>query len=337
MATKTKPSGGSALAARLVALLVLSVFWPAVSTAQAQTAAIPSSKTLRLIVGFPPGGTTDVLARLLAVKMSERLGQQVVVDNRAGAAGIIGADAVAKAEPDGNTLLFSSSTLATHTALYPKVPYDPQKDLTPLAFIATTPYVMVVHPSLPVKTVDDLVKYARARPGQLNYAASAPGTAQHLAWEKFKRSTGTDIVFVPYKGTGALMTDLLAGRLQLGIDNVAVLTQQVKAGALRPLAVTGAVRSALLPDVPTIAEAGQPGLQVVGWFGVFGPAKMPAALEQRLSTAFVEVMAQKDVKDRIIELGGEPERGGADDLRKLLATEMATWGKVIRDAGIKAE
>ena len=295
------------------------------------------NKSIRMIVGFPPGGTTDVIGRLVAAKLSERLGQPVVVENRPGASGMIGADAVAKASPDGYTLLMSSSTHATYTSLYNKVPFDPVKDFEPVSFIGTTPYVMVVHPSLPVKSVADLLGYAKARPGQLNYAASTPGTAQHLAWELFKRSTGTDLTYIAYKGTGALMPDLLSGRLQAAIDNVAVMTQHVKNGTLRGIAVTSPKRSPLLPELPTVAESGVKGFQAIGWFGVFAPAGTPEPVIKSLSEKIAGVLKQPDVLERMAELGAEAASGGQDDLRKLLASEMLIWGKVIRDAGVKID
>lgn len=304
--------------------------------ALAQAQSYPA-KSIRMIVGFPPGGTTDVIGRLVAAKLSERLGQQVVVENRPGASGMIGADAVAKASPDGYTLLMSSSTHATYTGLYNKVPFDPVKDFEPVSFIGTTPYVMVVHPSLPVKSVAELLSLARARPGQLNYAASTPGTAQHLAWELFKRSTGTDLTYIAYKGTGALMPDLLSGRLQAAIDNVAVMTQHVKNGALRGIAVTSPRRSPLLPDLPTIAESGVPGFQAIGWFGVFAPAGTPEPVLRALTEKISAVLKQPEVLERMSELGAEAASGGQDDLRKLLANEMAVWGKVIREAGVKID
>ena len=304
--------------------------------ALAQAQSYPA-KSIRMIVGFPPGGTTDVIGRLVAAKLSERLGQQVVVENRPGASGMIGADAVAKASPDGYTLLMSSSTHATYTGLYNKVPFDPVKDFEPVSFIGTTPYVMVVHPSLPVKSVAELLSLARARPGQLNYAASTPGTAQHLAWELFKRSTGTDLTYIAYKGTGALMPDLLSGRLQAAIDNVAVMTQHVKNGALRGIAVTSPRRSPLLPDLPTIAESGVPGFQAIGWFGVFAPAGTPEPVVRALTEKISAVLKQPEVLERMSELGAEAASGGQDDLRKLLANEMAVWGKVIREAGVKID
>ncbi len=302
----------------------------------AQAQSYPA-KSIRMIVGFPPGGTTDVIGRLVAAKLSERLGQQVVVENRPGASGMIGADAVAKASPDGYTLLMSSSTHATYTGLYNKVPFDPVKDFEPVSFIGTTPYVMVVHPSLPVKSVAELLSLAKARPGQLNYAASTPGTAQHLAWELFKRSTGTDLTYIAYKGTGALMPDLLSGRLQAAIDNVAVMTQHVKNGALRGIAVTSPKRSPLLPDLPTIAESGVPGFQAIGWFGVFAPAGTPEPVVRALTEKISAVLKQPEVLERMSELGAEAASGGQDDLRKLLANEMSVWGKVIREAGVKID
>ncbi|KAF1046102.1 Bug family tripartite tricarboxylate transporter substrate binding protein [Xylophilus sp.] len=295
------------------------------------------AKPVRFIVGFPPGGTTDVLARIVAAGLGERLGQQFIVDNRAGASGMIGTDAVAKAPADGYTLLFSSSTLATYRALYPKVPFEPATDLLPIGMVAPTPYVLVVHPKLPVHTLAELVAYAKAHPGQIDYAASAPGGGQHLAWEMLKRNTRTDMVYVPYKGTGALMPDLLGGTLQAGIDNVAVLAPHIRSGALRAIAVTGATRSPLLPDVPTAVESGQPDFKVIGWFAVFAPARTPAAVAARLTEALAAVLQRKDVRDRMVELGAEPDSGGPDALRRLLAAETRQWGGLIRDAGIVAQ
>jgi len=305
-------------------------------TALAQAQAYPA-KSIRMIVGFPPGGTTDVIGRLVAAKLGERLGQQVVVENRPGASGMIGADAVAKAAPDGYTLLMSSSTHATYMSLYSRVPFDPVRDFEPVSFVGTTPYVMVVHPSLPVHSIADLVRYAKARPGQLNYAASTPGTAQHLAWELFKRSTGTDLTYVPYKGTGALMPDLLSGRLHAAIDNVAVMTQHVRNGALRGIAVTSPRRSPVLPELPTVAESGVPGFQAIGWFGVFAPTGTPEPVIRTLSEKIASVLKQPEMLERMVELGAEAASGGQDDLRKLLANEMAVWGRVIRDAGVKID
>lgn len=296
-------------------------------------------KPVRMVVGFPPGGTTDVLARIVTAKLGEKLGQQFVVDNRAGASGMIGTDNVAKASADGYTLLFTSSTLATYQSLYPKVPFDPAKDLAPIGLMATTPYVLVVHPKLPVKSLAELIAYAKSHPGEINYAASAPGGGQQLAWEMLKRNTQTKMVYVPYKGTGALMPDLLGGTLQAGIDNVAVLAPHIRSGALRPLATTGAARSPLLPDVPTAIEAGQAGFKVIGWFGLMAPAKTPAPVLQRLSTALNEILAQKDVQKQMLDLGAEADvtAGGQEGMRRLIAVETDQWGKLIRETGITAQ
>jgi tripartite-type tricarboxylate transporter receptor subunit TctC len=304
----------------------------------AQTAqSVYPEKPIRLVVAFPPGGTTDVLARLLAHRLSEKLGQSIVIDNRSGASGVIGTDAVVKSSADGYTLLFASSPIATYTSLYSKAGLDPVRDLEPIALVASTPYVLVVHPSLPVRSVAELVAYAKAKPGEINYAASGPGTGQHLGWELLKRSTGTDMVYVPYKGTGSLLQDLLSGRLQAGIDNVAILTQYIKSGSLRGIATTGSTRSPVLPDLPTIAESGVTGFRVIGWFGFFAPVKTPAPIIKRLNDAIVEVMREKPVRDRMLELGAEPEVGSQDALRKLLPAETALWGKLIREIGIKVE
>ena len=318
----------AAAASLLAGLPALSVGTPALAADDYP------NRPVRLIVGFPPGGTTDVMGRLVATRLSEKLGQQFVVDNRPGASGMIGSDLVAKAPADGYTLLFSSSTIATFQALYAKVPFDPFKDLDPIATVSTTPYVMVVHPSLPVKSVAELVAYAKANPGRINYAASAPGGGQQLGWEMLKRNTGTDMVYVPYKGTGALLPDLIGGVLQAAIDNVAVLTPHIRNGSLRPLAVTGERRSALLPDVPTMIESGQPGFKVVGWFGVFAPSKTPPQIIARLSKVIGEVMNESGVRDRLAELGAEPDIGGPDALRQLLASETRQWGGLIREIGI---
>jgi tripartite-type tricarboxylate transporter receptor subunit TctC len=316
-----------ALTAALAALVSLPL--------QAQTAY--PEKPIRLVVAFPPGGTTDVLARLLAQRLSDKLGQAIVVDNRPGASGVIGTDAVVKSSADGYTVLFASSPIATYTSLYSKAGIDPVRDLEPVALVASTPYVLVVHPSLPVKSVAELVAYAKAKPGEINYAASGPGTGQHLGWELLKRSTATDMVYVPYKGTGSLLQDLLSGRLQAGIDNVAILTQYIKSGALRGIATTGSTRSPVLPDLPTIAESGVSGFRVIGWFGFFAPVKTPAPVIKRLNEAIADVMREKSLRDRMLELGAEPDAGSQEALRKLLSAETALWGKLIREIGIKVE
>ena len=295
------------------------------------------SVPIKLLVGTPPGGTTDIMARLVAQKMGDVLGQSVVIDNKSGAGGLIAAEAVSKASPDGYTLLMAPAQLATYKALYPATKLDAERDLEPIGIVATTPYVMVVHPSLPVKTVPELIAYARANPGKLSLAGSTPGGAQHLSWELMKRRTNTDMQYVPYRGTGALMPDLLSGRLQAGIDNIAVLTPYVKSGQLRGIAVTSPAKAALLPELPTVASshiAGMTDFAAVGWFGVFATSKTPPEVLAALRSALRTVMAQSDMRDKLTGMGAEPQSGSSDEMRTLLKREISVWTKVIQDSNI---
>ncbi|WPB59132.1 tripartite tricarboxylate transporter substrate binding protein [Xylophilus sp. GOD-11R] len=300
-------------------------------------AAYPGSAPIKMLVGNPAGGTTDVVGRMIAAKMGEVLKASVIVDNKPGASGLIAAEAVAKAPADGYTILMASSGLATLRALYPASTFDAEKDLEPIGIIATSPYVMVVHPSMPVKTLPELLAYARANPGKISYAGSTPGTAQHLGWELIKRITNTDMQYVPYKGTGALMPDLLAGRLQAGIDNVAILTPYIKAGQLRGIAVTSAKPSPLLPDLPTVASAGVPDFSAVGWFVVFAPPKTPAPVLAALRQAVKETMASPDTRDKLVGIGAEPQSGSYEEGRALLKRETTVWTKVIKESGITVQ
>jgi tripartite-type tricarboxylate transporter receptor subunit TctC len=294
-------------------------------------------RPLRMIVGLPAGGSTDLMGRLVAAKLSERFGQQVVFDNRPGASGIIGADIVAKSQPDGYTLLMAGGSFGIISSLYAKVPFDTARDFAPVALFATSPYVFVVHPSVPVTTMQEFIAYAKARPGQLNFAGSTPGSVQRLSGELLKRTTGIDMLYVPYKGTGVLMPDLLGGRLHAAIDNVLVVVPYMKSGQLRGLAVTSAKRSVVVPDLPTIAESGAPGFQSGGWFGVLAPAGTPAHIIKKLNQEISQAMQQPDVRDRLLGQGAEPLWGPPDDLKKLLAREREVWGKVIREAGVKPD
>ena len=313
---------GSALAAVLLAL-------PAISPAQTL-----QNRPVRMVVAVAAGGSTDIVARLVAARLSERIGQQVVVDNRAGAGGVIGLEMVANAQPDGHTLIMGPGSFGTINAFFPKAP-DVQKDLAPIALLATSPYLLVVQPKLPVRSLQELIAYARERPGKLTYSGSTVTSLQRLSGEHLKRMAGIDLLFVPYKGTGALMPDLLGGRLDVAFDNVLVLTQYVKSGQLRALAVTGAKRSVAMPELPTIAEAGVPGFQSAGWFGVFGPAKLPQPIVARLNSELSGLMEEPTLRDSLIAQGAEPLSGPPDALRKHLAREVATWSKLIRDAGLK--
>jgi len=292
---------------------------------------------IKMLVGTPAGGTTDVIARLIAVRMGEALGQSVLVENKTGASGLIAAEAVAKSPADGYTILMASSQLATFRALYPATTFDPERDLEPLGLIATSPYVLVVHPTLPVKTLPELIAYAKANPGKLSYAGSTPGTAQHLGWEEIKRKAGINMQYVPYRGTSALMPDLLAGRLQAGIDNVAILTPYIKSGQLRGIAVTSAQRTSLLPNLPTVSSPSVPDFSAMGWFGVFTASKVPPAMATALRNAIRSALNSVEFKDKLINMGAEAQNGGSDEMRTLLKSEVLTWTKVIKDNGITVQ
>ena len=304
--------------------------------AWAQNVPYPS-RPIRLVVGFAPGGSTDLVARLVATKLGERVGQQVVVDNRPGASGIIAADLVVKSQPDGYTLLVAGSSISTVGSLYKGITFDVERDLAPLALVATTPYLMVAHPSLGVKSLQEYVAYAKARPGKVSWGASAPGAVQHLSGELFKRLAGIDMVYIPYKGTGPMLPDFLGGRLQIVFDNVLVLTQHIKTGAAIGLAVTTAKRTPLLPDVPTIAESGFPGFDTSGWFSMYAAPRTPPVIINKLNSEILAMLGTADMRERLLTFGATPLPGTPDDLRKQLAREVPAWRKVIREAGLKVE
>ena len=295
------------------------------------------TRPIKLIVVAPAGGTADNVARTLAAKMSEKLGQQVVVENRPSNAGIVGYEMVARSPADGYTLLMATGTLSTVQALYPSVTFDAIKDFEPISWVLTTPYVVVAQPTLPVNSMQELVAYAKANPGKLSYSGGTVGAQQHLSGELLKRTNGFDMLYVPYKGSGAMLPDLLAGRLDVAIDNVLLMAQYVKKGTVKGLAVTGATRSPALPDLPTVAESVAPGFQVIGWFGVFAPANTPQPIVRKLNADIAAIMRNPDVANPLLAQGAEPQSGTPEDLRKLLASEIAQWSKVIKEANIKAE
>jgi tripartite-type tricarboxylate transporter receptor subunit TctC len=318
---------------RLFAIVMAAVFLlPLTSFAQD----FPQ-RPIRMIVGFPPGGTTDIVARLLAPRISERFKQQVVIDNRPGASGLIGGSIVVKAQPDGHTLFFTGASAAITVSLYAKPPYNITKDLVPVAYAASTPYVVVAHPSVNAKTLQDFIAYAKANPGKVQYGASAPGTTQHLTGESLKRHFGFDMLFVPHKGTGPMIPDVLAGRLQLAIDNVLALSPHIQRGALHALVVTTAKRTSMLPDVPTLDESGMPGFDASGWFGLFAPVGTPQRVRDRLAQAIIAIMQEPEIREQLLKIGADPVYGGPAELHKILHTNVAIWGKVIREAGLKVE
>jgi len=296
-------------------------------------------QTVRVVVGFPPGGTTDVIGRLVAQGLSERLGKPFVVENRGGASGSIGAAGVAKAAPDGHTLLLVPSTQGTNSFLYASLPYDTERDFAPVSLIGTTPYLFVVHPGMPVQSFRDLIALLKKNPGKYHYASTSPGTAQHLGAELVKRMAGVDMEHVPYKGTGAVMPDLLSGRVPMMFENVAVMTPHVKKGTLRALAVSSAKRTPLLPEVPTVSETGMglEGFEVLGWFGLYAPAGTPAEIVRRLNAELNALIAQPATVQRFAELGAEPRGGPPEALAAFLRSEQDKWGRIIRELGLKLE
>lgn len=294
------------------------------------------SQTVRIIVGFPPGGTTDVIGRLVAQELSGSFGRAVVVENRPGASGTIGTGVVAKSAPDGHTLILVPSTHGTAPSLYASLPYE-ERDLVAAALIGTTPYVLVVHPSMPVTNMAQLIAYLKQNPGKVEYASSSPGTAQHLAGELVQRMAGVNIVHVPYKGSGALIPDLLSGRVPMMFENIAIMTPHIKKGSLRAIAISSAKRTPLLPDLPTVSETGLSGFEVLGWFALLAPAKTPPEIIRRLNSDVNAAIARPAIILRFAELGAEPLGGSPDQAAAFIRGEQDKWDKIIRDTGIKQQ
>ncbi len=296
------------------------------------------NKPIRLVVPFPPGGAVDFYARVVQGPLSESLGQPVVIENRVGASGMVGADHVAKSAPDGYTLLLGNiASLAINVSIYPKMAYDPAKDFTPIMHTIDVNYVLVVHPSVPAKTVAELIAYAKANPGKLAYGSAGSGSLPHLATELFKASTGTDMVHVPYKGGGPMVTDLLGGTVHVVIGDQANLMPHVKSGKLRGLAVASPRRSANYPDLPTIAESGVPGFQAVAWNGLVGPAGLRSDIVKRVHEAFAKVMMLPDVREKLQGGGLDPVGDSPDEFGRFIPAEIAKWSKIAKDVGARAD
>jgi tripartite-type tricarboxylate transporter receptor subunit TctC len=316
--------------------LVLSAAVPAVAFAQAVARDYPL-KTVRIVNPFPPGGATDIQARILAEKVAPRLGQQVVVDNRSGANGVIGMELVARAPADGYTLVLTTSgNWAVHPHLY-KLPYDTEKDFVPVILVGSTPGVLVVHPSLPAKTVKEFIALAKRKPGELTYGSSGVGGFAHISAELFASMTKTRMTHVPYKGSVQSLVDLIAGHIQASFNVVAPSLPHIQAGRVRALAVTSDKRVPQLPDLPTIAEAGVPGYENSTWSGIGAPAGTPAAVVERLNREFAAAMQAPDVRERFAAVGSIVLGGTAEQFRSYLKTELAKYGKLVREAGIKAD
>ncbi|HEX2825272.1 MAG TPA: tripartite tricarboxylate transporter substrate binding protein [Burkholderiales bacterium] len=304
--------------------------------AAAQAQEYPA-KPIRMVAPFAPGGATDLLARVIGHKMTERFGQSVVIDNRTGAGGNIGAELVAKAPPDGYTLLLGGVPHAIGMSLYKKLGYDLVRDLAPVAMIATFPSAIVLHPSLPVKSVKDLIALARTQPGQLNFGSAGNGSPNHLALELFKTMAHVKMTHVPYKGTGQMVIDLVAGQVQLASMGFPAALSNVKAGKLRVIAVTSAARSPLLPDVPTVAETGLPGFDVTSWYGVFAPAALSADITGKLNAEIATMVVAPDVKERLAQLGAEPAKMSPDEFGRYVKAEVARWARVVKDSGARLD
>ena len=294
------------------------------------------TKPIRIVVAWPPGGGTDVVSRTIAAKMNETLGQMAVVDNRAGANGIIGADQVAKAPADGYTVLITIASHAINPVLYAKLPYD-NADLLPVSLLAEYPFVITVHPSLPAKTLREFIAIAKTRSGQLAYASSGNGSGPHLGMELFMSQAGINMIHVPYKGSGQAMTDLISGQVQVFLNNFLAAMPMIKAGKLRPLAVTGRKRSPVAPELPTVLESGVPDYVVTGWYGMFVPAATPAPVVNTLHAGTVKALRSKDVSDRLTNEAAEIVAGTPPQFAEFLKAETAKWAGVIRKAKIKNE
>ncbi len=305
-------------------------------SALAQAQAYPT-KPVRLIVGFTPGGGVDINARLLASKLSELLGQSVIVDNRPGAGTNIANELVAKSAPDGYTLLMSSPAIAINMALYKNLSYDTLRDFVAVSIFSESPNILVVNSSSPAKSMSELIALARAKPGVLNYSSAGTGTTQHLAGELLKLRTGTSIVHVPYKGSAPSLTALIAGDVDLSFANVPAILQHVKSGRLRPLASTGTRRSELMPDVPTMQEVGLTGVEMTVWYGVLAPAATPRDIVNTLSEAIAKAARSPDIKQRLLDQGAEPVGSTPVEFDKILHEEVAKWSEVIRTSGIQVE
>ena len=295
------------------------------------------AKPVTLIVPFPPGGTTDVLARALGDKLAQGLGQPVIVENKPGAGATLGADAVAKSKADGHTLLIGAVHHTIATSVYRKLPYDFGKDLAPVTTVALVPNVLVVNAGTPAKSVAELVAMAKAQPGQVTYGSNGNGTAQHLIGTQFQNATGTTLLHVPYKGSGPLATDLLGAQIQMSFDTITPVLPHIKAGKLRALAVTTARRSSALPDLPTLEEAGLKGFDIGTWFGVLAPAATPRDIVARLNAEMVKVIQAPEFRKRMDEIGAEPTGGSSEQLAAQIRSETGRFAKLVKDANVQIE
>ena len=295
------------------------------------------NKPIKFVVGFAPGGATDVVGRLMARKIGDALGQPIIIENRAGGSSNIGAEAVARSAPDGYTFYVCAITSAINVSLFPKLPFDFAKDFEPVALFAKVPNILVVHPSVPAKSLKELIDYARANPGKLSYASSGSGTSIHMCGELFKMLAKVDLVHIPYKGSAPAMTDMIGGQVQVMFDNMPSALPHVKAGKLRALAVTSAQRSPSAPDVPTMGEAGLAGFDVQSWFGLVAPKGTPREIIGRLNSESVKALGTADIKERFMDLGAVPGPMSAEAFGDFIRAEITRWAEVVKASGAKVE
>ena len=319
---------------RLASVVAAAVALSLVPGAHAQSY---PDRPLRVVVPFAPGGAVDIVARIVAQKMNESLGEPVIVDNRGGAGGTIGTDLVAKAKPDGYTLLVASMGVAVNAVLYPKLPYDTLKDLAPVTMLAEQPNIVVVHPSLPARSIRELLALARSRPGQITYGSGGVGSNSHLATVLFLMTAKVDMLHVPYKGLGPAITDLVGGQVQLAVSNVSTALPHVKAGKLRLLAVTTKKRFPLFPDTPTVTEAGLPDYESSGWYGMWAPAGTPPQVIGTLNREMTKILTSAALKEQFGSQGLEPMPTSPEAFARTLRVEIEKWGKVIKATGAKPE
>ncbi len=317
---------------RLAAAILAALTSAGVCTAQNYP-----NRPIRFLVGFPPGGTSDILARTIGQKLGEVVGQQVVVENRPGAAGNIGAEAAAKSAPDGYTIFMSTTSQAISASLYSKLNYDLVRDFAPVVQAVNYTNLLVVHPSLPVRSVKALIALARAKPGQLNYGTAGNGTPPHMTGELFKTYTGVNLQHVPYKGGAPAIADLLGGQITIMFDNVPPLLPHVQAGKMRPLAVTSLQRISVLRDVPTLDESGLKGFDSVAWNGVLAPAGTPKEIVARLNAEIMRILNVPDVRERLVAQGADPVGGTPEQFAALIRSEIQKWAKVVKDSGAKVD
>jgi len=307
--------------------------WPA----PAQTADGWPNKPLRFILPFPPGGGTDILGRLIADRMTAGLGQPVVTENRGGAGGNVGAEAAARSAPDGYTIVLVAPSLAISPSLYSKLNYDPVKDFAPVSLVATVPNVMVTHPSVPADTLAEFIRFAKTKPGGMNFGSGGSGTSNHLAGELFNIVAGVKLVHVPYKGVNLAMNDVLSGQIHLVVIGVPAAAPHIKAGKLRALALVAPQRASALPEVPTVAEAGLPNFEVTTWYGILAPAGTPKPIVTRLNAELVKIMHAPEMKDRLATMATDPVTSTPEEFADYIKREIVKWGEVVRQAGLKAD